>query len=153
MFPGGICMIEDNIAWVGIFFPFFFFKSSLLLSSSTRRRFYLPPAILWTSRGDRCHPFPPPVRAFTFIAHRVQHSHCSSIFIEIRMLLTHALALSASQLFARKSPYEYVHSVRIEPTKLILVGTRITYQATGDAGICAILYPYKDPAQHILTVG
>ena len=28
-----------------------------------------------------------------------------------------------------------MHSVRIEPTKLILVGTRITYQATRDAGI------------------
>ena len=27
----------------------------------------------------------------------------------------------------------YAHSVRIEPTKLILVGTRITYQATEDA--------------------
>ena len=51
------------------------------------------------------------------------------------MLLTHALALSADQFFnARKSPYEYVHSVRIELAKLILVGTRITYQATGDAG-------------------
>ena len=56
------------------------------------------------------------------------------------MLLTHALALSADQFFnARKSPYEYVHSVRIELAKLILVGTRITYQATGDAGyICMI---------------
>ena len=31
-------------------------------------------------------------------------------------------------------PYEYVHSVIIELVKLILVGTRITYQATGDAG-------------------
>ena len=52
------------------------------------------------------------------------------------MLLTHALALSASHFFyARKSPDEYVHWVRIEPTKLILVSTRITYQATGDAGI------------------
>ena len=28
-----------------------------------------------------------------------------------------------------------VHSVRIAPTKLILVGTRIPYQATGDAGL------------------
>ena len=28
-----------------------------------------------------------------------------------------------------------MHSVRIELAKLILVGTRITYQATGDAGI------------------
>ena len=29
----------------------------------------------------------------------------------------------------------YVHSVGIESTKLIFVGTRITYQATGDAGV------------------
>ena len=53
------------------------------------------------------------------------------------MQLTHALALSAinNQFFyARRSPYEYVHSVRIELAKLISVGTRITYQATGDAG-------------------
>ena len=42
--------------------------------------------------------------------------------------------------FARKSPYEYVHSVRIELAKLILVGTRITYQATADAG-CAYYMP------------
>ena len=34
--------------------------------------------------------------------------------------------------YARKSSCEYVHSVRIELTKLILVGTRITYQATGE---------------------
>ena len=27
-----------------------------------------------------------------------------------------------------------MHSVRIEPTKLILVGTRIAYQVAGDAG-------------------
>ena len=27
-----------------------------------------------------------------------------------------------------------MHSVRLEPTKLIMVGTRTTYQATGDAG-------------------
>ena len=26
-----------------------------------------------------------------------------------------------------------MHSVRLEPTKLTLIGTRITYQATGDA--------------------
>ena len=47
------------------------------------------------------------------------------------MLLTHALALSANQL---KSPFEYVHSVGIELAKLIIliVGTRTTYQATGD---------------------
>ena len=63
------------------------------------------------------------------------------------MLLTHAVALSAVYLGggcketgtenhrgARKSPCEYVHSVRIELAKLMFVGTRITYQATGDGG-------------------
>ena len=58
-----------------------FFFPSLLLSSSTRRRF-LPSATVWTSRGHWCRPFSPPVRAFIFIAHRVQHAHCSSILIE-----------------------------------------------------------------------
>ena len=28
-----------------------------------------------------------------------------------------------------------MHSVRLEPTKMILIGTRTTYQATGDADI------------------
>ena len=55
------------------------------------------------------------------------------------MLLTHALALSTNHYFdASESPYEYVHSVRIEPAKLILVGTRISYQATGDAGVLGV---------------
>ena len=39
-------------------------EHSLLLSSLTRRRFY--PASFWTSRGHRCLPFSPPVRAFIF---------------------------------------------------------------------------------------
>ena len=46
-----------------------------------------------------------------FIAHRVQQSHCSSIFY--RVLLTHALTLSASQFVHRQEKiltnfYEYV---------------------------------------------
>ena len=44
--------------------------------------------------------------------------------------------------YARKNPYEYVQSVRIELAKLILVGTRITYQATADAGTYDILEVY-----------
>ena len=60
----------------------------------------------------------------------------SQLSAPIKSGITHALALSANQfVYARKSPYEYVHSLRLEPTKLILVGTRITYQATGDAGM------------------
>ena len=60
---------------------------------------------------------PPRYVPSIFIAHRVQHSHCSSIFIE--MLLTHALALSAIIFFfnVRKSPYECVDSGRNELAK------------------------------------
>ena len=53
------------------------------------------------------------------IAHRVQQSHCSSIFH--RVLLTHALALSASQfVHKKKSPriYTSMHSGGFELTKL-----------------------------------
>ena len=53
-----------------------------------------------------------------FIAHRVQQSHCSSIFH--RVLLTHALALSASQFVRKKkSPriYASMHSGGFELTK------------------------------------
>ena len=40
-----------------------------------------------------------------------------------------------------------MHSVRIEPTKLILVGMRETYQAPGDAGTTAmqVVSGYDDP--------
>ena len=47
-------------------------------------------------------PFPLRFLPSTFIAHRVQQAHCSSIFH--RVLLTHALALSASQ-FVRKKKF------------------------------------------------
>ena len=48
-------------------------------------------------------------------------------------------AFRYSIFYARKSPYEYVHSVRIELAKRILVGTRITYQATRDASYQLLL--------------
>ena len=54
-----------------------------------------------------------------FIAHRVQQSHCSSTFH--RALLTHALALSASQIVhKKKSPriWTSMHSGGFELTKL-----------------------------------
>ena len=54
-----------------------------------------------------------------FIAHRVQHSHYSSIFH--RLLLTHALALSASQFVRKKKSqriYMSMHSAGLELTKL-----------------------------------
>ena len=55
-----------------------------------------------------------------FIAHRVQQSHCSSIFSS-RVLLTHALALSASQFVHKKKSqriYTRMHSAGFELTKL-----------------------------------
>ena len=51
----------------------------------------LPSVIFfWTSHRHRFRPFspPPPVRVFILIAHRVQHSHCSSIFIDFSCELT-----------------------------------------------------------------
>ena len=78
-------------------------------------------------------PFPPRYVPSIFIAHRVQHSHCQSVFIECCQLTLSRFPLT--NFYARQNPCEYVHSVRIELAKLILVGTRITYQATGDATI------------------
>ena len=54
-----------------------------------------------------------------FIAHRFQQFYCSSIFH--RVLLTHALALSANQFVHKKKPqriYTSMHSAGLELTKL-----------------------------------
>ena len=54
-----------------------------------------------------------------FIERRVQHSHCSSIFYQV--LLTHALALSASQFVHKKKSqriHASMHSAGLELTKL-----------------------------------
>ena len=63
-------------------------------------------------------PSPPRFLPSIFVAHRVQQSHCSSIFH--RGLLTHALALSARQfVHEKKSPRKYsMHSGGFELTKL-----------------------------------
>ena len=64
-------------------------------------------------------PSPPRFLPSLFIAHTIQQSHCSSIFH--RVLLTHALALSASQFVHKKKPpriYTSMHSGEFELTKL-----------------------------------
>ena len=64
-------------------------------------------------------PSPPRFLPSIFIAHRVQQSHCSSNLH--RVLLTHALALSASQFVHKKKPqriYTSMHSAGLELTKL-----------------------------------
>ena len=65
-------------------------------------------------------PSPPRFLPSIFIALRVQQSHCSSIVR--RVLLTHALALFASQLVHKKKSqgsYTSMHSAGLELTKLI----------------------------------
>ena len=62
----------------------------------------------------------------SFIAHRVQKSHCSSIFH--RVLLTHALALSPSQ-FVQKKKSPRIHT-SMHPTRLEL--TKLTYTTLED---------------------
>ena len=64
-------------------------------------------------------PSPPRFLPSIFFAHRVQQSHCPSIVH--RMLLTHALALSASQFVHKKKSqriYTIMHSAGLELTKL-----------------------------------
>ena len=91
---------------------------TLLLSSS-----------FWTSRGHRCRPFSPPGSCLQFFLSRIGFSifHCSSIFH--RLLLTHALALSASQFVHKKK------SQRIYMSMYALGGARThetdLYQARG----------------------
>ena len=64
-------------------------------------------------------PSPPRFLPSIFITHRVQQSHCSSIFH--RGLLTHALALSASHFVHKKKSqriYTSMRSAGLELTKL-----------------------------------
>ena len=65
-------------------------------------------------------PSPPRLLPSFFIAHRVQQSDCSSIVRRV-LLLTHALALSASQFVHKKKSqriYTSMHSAGLELTKL-----------------------------------
>ena len=64
-------------------------------------------------------PSPPRFLPSIFIGHRVQQSHCSSIFH--RVLLNHALALAASQFVHKKKSqriYTSMHSAGLKLTKL-----------------------------------
>ena len=84
-----------------------------------------------------------------FIAHRVQQSHCSSIFH--RVLLTHALAPSASQFVHKKKSermYTSMHSAGLELTKLThtrpednLIRHRGDRLPEGDTWWCRTGYP------------
>ena len=90
------------------FFVFFFFFFA---------HFYFPASGQAVVTG--VIPSPPRFLPSILIAHRVQQSHCSSIFH--RTLLTHALALSASQFVHKKKSQRIdtsMHSAGLELTKL-----------------------------------
>ena len=91
-----------------LFFFLFLFFSTLSLSSFSGQ------AVV-----TGVIPSPPRFLPSIFVAHRVQQSHCSSIVH--RMLLTHALALSASQIVHKKKSqriYTSMHSAGLELAKL-----------------------------------
>ena len=75
-------------------------------------------------------PAPPRFMPSIFIAHRIQQSHCSSIFH--RVFLTHALALSASQLVIKKKILRIYTSMHLGGLKL----TKMTYTRLDDNLIC-----------------
>ena len=71
-----------------------------------------------------------------FIVHRVQQSHCSSMFHQV--LLTHAFALPQVYLCTRTSPHEFIRvcSRRGSNSRNLpkIPGSRITWYATGATG-------------------
>ena len=71
-------------------------------------------------------PSPPRFLASTFIAHGVQQPHCTSMCH--RMLLTHALALPASQFVLKKKSPRICTSMRSGEFKL----TKLTYTRLED---------------------
>ena len=81
--PGGV-----EVSGIADFFFFFFFLA----------HFHFPASGQAVVTGVT--PSPPRFLPSIFIAYRVQQSHCSSIVH--RVLLTHALALSASQFVHKK---------------------------------------------------
>ena len=101
------CSVRSTSSVVAFTFFFSFFFS----------HFYIPTSRHAVVTG--VVPSPPRFLPSIFIAHRVQQSHCSSIFH--RMMLTHALALSASQFVHKKKSqqiYKSMHSAGLELTKL-----------------------------------
>ena len=104
---------------------FFFCHKILALTFQLNSWEVLPSANFWTSRGHRCRVVPsPPGTCLQFIS-RTEFS----IPTIARRFSSNAAnsrsRLSANRfiIYARKSPYEYVHSVIIIGTYLVLINT------------------------------
>ena len=133
IFPKPTCFLANKI----LVCLFFFFA-----------HFYFPASGQAVVTG--VIPSPPRFLPSIFIAHRVQQSHCSSIFH--RVLLTHALALSASQFVHKKKSqrfYTSMHSAGLELTKLTYTrlednlirhrGDRLAYSRPWGPWVCPFI--------------
>ena len=79
--------------------------------------FYFP-ASGHTSRGYRCRPFPPPVFAFNFLAHRVQHQLIVDFSSSVANSRSRAFRKSISAQEKVPRIYTSTHSGGFELTKL-----------------------------------
>ena len=107
-YPSPLVVATKNLSTNAYVYDHFFFFFS---------HFYFPASGQAVVTG--VVPFPPRFLPSIFIAHRVQQSHCSSIFH--RVWLTHALALSVSQFVHKKKSqriHTRMHSAGLELTKL-----------------------------------
>ena len=117
-----LCLLPSIIILLIITFTF---------SSLTRSRFYPQRCFSGqTSRGFRCRPFSPPARAFILSRKAFNIPTASRRSSNVANSRFRAFHYS---IYVQEKVLTSVHSVRLEPTKLILVGTRTTYRATGDA--------------------
>ncbi len=109
-----------ELYWLTFFFFSHTFTFQLLDKPWSQVSSLLPPLLLL---------------AFNFYrAHRFQQSHCSSIFH--RVLLTHALALSASHsVHKKKSQRLYTVCTRRGLRNWPIPGSRISWYATGATGL------------------
>ena len=106
---------------------------SLLLSSVTPRYFALSSLLLgkpWSQVSSLL----PPGTCLYFL------SRIGLSIPTARRFLSNVATRTLSRfppinLFMQEKVPTSMHSVRLEPTKWILIGTRTTYQATGDADI------------------
>ena len=98
---------ERSLWWEGSFrdlrIPFYFSTITFALQLNSKE--FLPSATFWTTRGHRCLPFFPPGHASINIAHigfSIPTCQLSTLVHSNRFLLTHSVALSASQLLHKK---------------------------------------------------
>ena len=107
-------LIDHLFQWFFLFWAHFYF-----------------PTFGHTSRDHRCRPLPPVIAFISFL--RIRSSTLWSLIFH-RVLLTHALALSASQLVHKKSPTKIIR-VRTRggsnSRNWPIPGSRITWYATG----------------------